>query len=685
MYRAKIKQENEEYILNKLSPEYVSIYRIELNSGRYEILRLMANTNAKEIVNHHPQIYESFDIYTKEYSETYILEDDREEFLDWFNCRNMKKRLCKNDKITYHYQSITKEGKYSFFEAYAVKGYIDHEEFNVFLAFRNVDSILYKEKAIQERLQKALDEAKRSNEIIASIAKTYQYISKIDVQGDFFEEISNQDSEHLVFDRNGSVTENNRILCRKNIAREYQEAFLEFTDMTTLPERMRNEQTIVMEYRMKDGNWHKLRFIENSRDENGRLTHVLCAVRSISDAKRREQELIYQVAEAKKEAAFKTRFLSNMSHDIRTPINGIMGMLDLANRYPNDPVMQQKCRDQMMVSSEYLLALVNNVLDINKLESGDNVDPRMPFDLAEVLSKVNLGKQRKATEKGIDYVVDWDHSEMNHMYLVGNPIYLERLLKAIADNAVKFTNPGGSVHVWCVEKSADNERAVYEFGCMDNGIGMSEDFVAHAFDMFTQENETSRSTYEGSGLGLAIAKRLTERLGGEISLQSKKGVGTNVTITLPFRIGEASVVEKRVQHSDISVDGLCVLVAEDNEINAEIMKLMLQNSGVYVENAEDGLEAVKKFTDSAPGYYDAIFMDIMMPNLNGWDATRKIRAMKRPDAENVPIIAISANAFAEDIVNSRISGMNEHLTKPLSEQKLVKALQECVGARQSRE
>ena len=678
----KKKQENKEEILNKLSPEYVSIYRIELNSGRYEILRLNANTNAKQIVTEHPQIFESFDTYAEQYAKEFILEENREEFLDWFNCHNMKKRLRKEEKITYHYQSVNKEGVYCYFEAYAVKGFIDAEEYNIFLAFRNVNSILYKEKAIQERLQHALDEAQLSNEIISSIAKTYQYVSRIDIQMDYYEEIANRAREHMSIKRTGIVSVTNQKLCEERIADAYQNVFLKFVDLKTLSERMKNEETIAIEYRMKDGSWHKLRFIEKKRDENGLLTHVLCVIRSISDEKMKEHELMYQVSEAKKEVTFKTRFLSNMSHDIRTPINGIMGMIELANRYPDDPVMQQKCRDKMMESSKYLVSLVNDILDINKLESGDITDQKIPFDLTEVLHHANTGKQRKAADKNIEYVVDWDHSEINHMHLVGNPIYLDRLLKVIADNAVKFTNPGGSIRVWCTEKHADEKQIVYEFGCADNGIGMSEEFVTHAFDMFAQENETSHSKYEGSGLGLTIAKRLTERMRGEILLQSEKGVGTIVTVTIPFEIGEASSIPKRVtQCADLSVDGMCVLVAEDNDVNMEIVKLMLENSGIYVEYAADGLEAVKKFENSTPGYYDAIFMDIMMPNLNGWDATRKIRSMKREDAENVPIIAISANAFVEDIINSRISGMNEHLTKPLREHKLIKALKDCVGAR----
>ena len=404
-----------------------------------------------------------------------------------------------------------------------------------------------------------MEKVKLSNEIISSIARTYQYISRIDIQADYFEEINNRDTEHLKFTKSGKLSESNEKVCRQYVAEEYQEAFFKFVDLKTLPERMKNEETLVLEYRMKDGDWHRLRFVEKKRDENGVLTHVLCLIRSISDTKKWEHELMYQVEEARKAAALKAHFLSNMSHDIRTPMNGIIGTLNLANRYPDDLEVQRKCREQIMTSSKYLVSIVNDILDMNKLESGGVVEQEIPFNLA------------------------------------GNPIYVERLLTNISDNAVKFTGPGGSVRVWCAEKYADEERVVYEFGCADTGIGMSETFLEHAFEPFTQENETSRSRYEGTGLGLAIAKKIVDRLDGDIAIESKKGVGTTVTMTLPFKIGEPVEKEKNVNYEEIPVEGLRALLAEDNELNMEITKFMLEDYGIHVECAADGEEAVQKF------------------------------------------------------------------------------------------
>lgn len=674
----------EEYALNKLLPEYVSLYHIDLNSGKYEILRIASNTNAR-LIAEQVQSIPAFDEYAQQYAEAFILKEDREEFLDWHLCKNMKKRLLENEKITYHYHSVSKEGKDSYYEAYAVKENVDKSKFYIFLGYRNIDSILYKEKAIQEKLQRALDETRLSNEIISSIAKTYQYISRIDIEADWFEEISNRDRIHMKFLKGGCVSQGNKKICKDVVAEEYQEAFLKFTDLSTLPERMKKEETIAMEYRMKDGNWHKLRFIEKKRDKNGKLTHVLCAIRSVSDAKKKEQMLISQVAEAKKDAALKARFLSNMSHDIRTPLNGIMGMLDQANHYPDNLEMQQKFRDKMMESSKYLLSLVNNILEMNKLEAEEYTDKEISFNLADVLKQANTERQILAEKKNVSYIVDWENSDLTYVNLSGNPVYLERLLAAVSDNAVKFTNLGGCVKVWCKQKKADNEHVLCEFGCADNGIGMSEEFIGHAFEMFSQENQTSRTQYEGSGLGLSIAKKIVGYLGGKIELESRKGVGTTVIMTVPFRIGITEPFKKRTVHEGISLEGKRALVAEDNELNMEIVKFMLEDHGIIVDCAEDGLEAVKKFEENEPGYYDVIYMDIMMPNMNGWDATRKIRSMQRPDAGTIPIIAMSANAFAEDIINSRISGMNRHIAKPLDAESVLNVFKECINISENKE
>lgn len=424
-------------------------------------------------------------------------------------------------------------------------------------------------------------------------------------------------------------------------------------------------------------------FIVKKRDESGNVTHVLCTVRSISDSKRREENLNFAAEVAKREAEMKTRFLAIMSHDIRTPLNGIIGMVNMGNQYADNPQMQQKIREKAMKTLKYLVSLVNDVLDMNKLQSGDLKDQQLTFDLTKVLRELNQIYDERAAKKGIRYEIDCKNGIYSHSTLVGNPVYLGRILSNIMDNAIKFSQAGSVLTVGVKEETLDDDRANFTFYCKDQGVGMSEDFIAHAFYMFSQESETSRSRYEGTGLGLAITKQLVDRMDGSIELKSKAGVGTTVIVKIPFKIGtqnkNSNLSDKPVSLDDYSVEGMRALVVEDNELNMEISRCILEDSGMEVTCAVDGQEAVGIFEKSAPDYFGVIYMDIMMPRMNGLDAARTIREMKRRDARRVPIIAISANSFAEDIINSRMAGMNVHLAKPLDAEKMIVALKQCMA------
>lgn len=306
----------------------------------------------------------------------------------------------------------------------------------------------------------------------------------------------------------------------------------------------------------------------------------------------------------------------------------------------------------------------------------------MTFDLIDVLRDLNQKYHKKAAEKDIRYQAARDEDTIRHPFVIGNPVHLSRILSNITDNAIKFSPPGSAITVWSSEEQLDGEHTLVTFVCQDQGIGMSEEFSAHAFDMFTQEKVTSRSTYQGTGLGLAIVKQLVDRMGGSITLQSRPGAGTTVTVKLPFKIGKQDDLKPAAQvKGDISFKGFRALVVEDNELNMEIACCMLENSGMEVTRAADGQEAVELFEKSAPGCFGVIYMDIMMPRMNGWDTARTIRAMNRPDAEIIPIIAMSANAFSEDIMDSRLAGMDIHLTKPLDETKMINALKQRIAER----
>lgn len=403
----------------------------------------------------------------------------------------------------------------------------------------------------------------------------------------------------------------------------------------------------------------------------------------LAEQDRREREFREQLMESAEKAEqanhAKTEFLQRMSHDIRTPINGIRGMIEIANYYKDDPDKQTECRKKIWDASGLLLELVNEVLDMGKLESGEIMLEEREFDLKKLLDSVGMVVDKQARERGITIITDGYPVE--HCYLLGSPLHLRRLLMNIISNAVKYNRVGGEIRLGCCEKpSADPETAQIEFTCADTGIGMSEEFQKHVFEPFAQERNTARSEYGGTGLGMPIAKSLAEKMGGTLSFVSRQGVGTTFTLSLPFRICHAP--EKRNKPKRLlqtsSIAGLHVLVAEDNRMNMEIAEFVLNVEEAFIIKAVNGEEAVRIFADSRPGEIDAILMDVMMPVMDGLEATRRIRAMKRPDARTIPIIAMTANAFAEDRQLAFAAGMDMHIAKPLEGSEMVETLERLV-------
>ena len=382
-------------------------------------------------------------------------------------------------------------------------------------------------------------------------------------------------------------------------------------------------------------------------------------------------------AEAANEA--KTEFLQRMSHDIRTPINGICGMLDMADHYADDMKKQTEYRAKIKGASYLLLELVNEILDMSKLESGEVVLEELPFNLSSISREVLVVIEQMAAEQNIRIV--WEKKEITHRDLIGSPGYVKRVMMNILSNAVKYNRENGQIYISCIEiPSEQPEMTTMEFVCRDTGIGMTEEFQKHIFEPFAQEYTGSRTKFVGTGLGMAIARKLVEKMGGTITFESEKGVGTTFVIRVPFKIDpDADKREEQKEVSEKSIKGLHILLAEDNELNMEIAEFMLQNEGADVIKAWNGQEAVELFRKSEPGEFDVILMDIMMPVMNGYEATKMIRSLDREDAKEVPIIAMTANAFTEDRIRAKEAGMDEHVAKPVDGELLVKVIHKLVS------
>ena len=377
-------------------------------------------------------------------------------------------------------------------------------------------------------------------------------------------------------------------------------------------------------------------------------------------------------AEAANEA--KTEFLQRMSHDIRTPINGICGLVNMADHYADDTEKQTEYRTKVKEASNLLLELVNEILDMSKLESGEVVLEEIPFNLSSISREVFIVIEQMAAEQNIRIM--WKKKEITHRDLIGSPGYVKRVMMNILSNAVKYNRENGQIYISCMEiPSEQPEMTTMEFVCRDTGIGMTEEFQKCVFEPFAQEHTGSRAKFTGTGLGLSISRKLVEKMGGTITFESEKGVGTTFVIRVPFKIDlDADKREEQKDVSEKSIKGLHILLAEDNELNMEIAEFVLQNEGADVTKAWDGQEAVELFRNSEPGKFDVILMDIMMPVMNGYETTKMIRSLDREDAKAIPIIAMTANAFTEDRIRAKEAGMDEHVAKPVDVELLIKVI-----------
>ena len=524
------------------------------------------------------------------------------------------------------------------------------------------------ERAILEQSQKRLN-------TINALSKAYTSMYVVKVPAGEMECIVNPDGSRDLSCKN--VEDNTRSYLEQFIDPKDHDAMETFLNVRTVEERLKGQRYISHTYRSQSGRWYHSILVAQSYDKNGRLTAILTATRDCTAEKERElahqRQLREAVVQARRADAAKTDFLRRMSHDIRTPINGIRGMVEISRHYRGDEAKQEECRNKIMSASGFLLELVSNVLDMNKLESGEVVMENKPFDVCRMVEETSTIIEAQTAEKSITL-----HKDIRcdgHCRVVGSPLHVRQVLQNLLGNAIKYNKAGGEIFLTSREIALTDGEVTYEFIVRDTGVGMSEAFQQHAFEPFAQEDTSARSSYTGTGLGLAIVKELVEKMGGTITLQSRKNVGTTFTVRLTFARDTGAPQDEESERGETAgIRGVRVLLAEDNDLNMEIAEFMLQSAGAVVLKAANGKQALDAFAASKPGEIDVILMDVMMPVMGGLEATRQIRALNRPDAKTIPIFAMTANAFADDVERSRRAGMNEHLTKPLDARALVRMI-----------
>lgn len=557
---------------------------------------------------------------------------------------------------------------------------------SVFIALRNYT--LYESRRELEESNRHLQ---KTVNMLYSLENIYFTIFNIDVTNNRYESV------FLAPWFSGSIPESGvyeelKSALLKLVLEEYRQEIDEKMNIEAIRESLAQEKlsavrcSFYIDYRAICGdtiNWCRVTVIAVDFDKEGKPLHILAVLQDVNEEKEKEVQYQAQILEEAQEAKIanlaKTEFLRRISHDIRTPINGVQGYLNMAARFPNDEAMQISCRKKANTALNYLLDLINNVLDMSKMESNEIHLEQKPFDLIEIADEIKVIVEPKAMEMGITYEAECQYEESTATHLIGSPLHLRQILMNLTSNAIKYGREGGYVRMKSYLVTKNQDMALYEFICEDNGIGMSEEFQKHLFEPFTQETLDARTKYQGCGLGLSIVKKLVDVMGGTITFTSQKNVGTTFKVTLPFRIDHNFENRDAKQKAQISLEGIHVLLAEDNELNMEIAEFLLQEHGVSVDKAWNGKEAVEAFASKEPGYYDLILMDVMMPEVTGTEAATIIRKMERADAKQIPIVAMSANAFADDIQRSLDAGMNDHLAKPIDEQKLLAVIEKVMG------
>ena len=463
---------------------------------------------------------------------------------------------------------------------------------------------------------------------------------------------------------------------------EYRQGYLEFTDLDTISERLENHKILRYIYRNRSKQWIALSAIVQNRDENGRVTDVQFLTHDVTDQRERElqQEGALRIALASAEHAnkAKTDFLSNMSHDIRTPMNAIIGIISLIRHNAGDKEKVIEYADKIAISSQHLLGIINDVLDMSKIEAGKTVFKYSDFSILDAIEELNTIFHSQANEKNQSFIITKEN--LKHEWVNGDKVHLMQIFSNLLSNAIKYTQEGGIIQ-FIAEESETNSSTYgkYHFIVSDNGMGMSADFKETIFDAFTRAESSVTNKIQGTGLGMAITKNLVESMGGTIEVESEPNRGSSFEVILNLKIVENRVVSSTEQiemhetDSDI-LDGMRILCAEDNELNAEILMELLKLEGAECTICENGKRILEAFEQSVPGEYDMILMDVQMPVMNGYEATEAIRRSSHEQAKTIPIIAMTANAFSEDMQHSLAAGMNAHISKPVDMKLLKKTI-----------
>lgn len=654
-------------ILSGLSRDYTTAFVLNLDTDEYEFV-FNQETN-------HAQVHEefrAFSDYVDEYASTFALPEFRDVMRRELDSNEIKKHFETEDEYHFSFETSPNAAGLSCFQAHIVKEYEEGSHF-AFLGFRSIDEIVQKERFYKDALQRVNEALQHQLDMITSALPGGVKISNDDPEYSFkyvsehFAQMLGYDTpEELMEASGGTITD---LAHPDDLEQGIAHALEQYSKA--------DHYEITYRMKCKDGSW---KYIEDRGHKIRKPDGVIEHWNLILDKNELVEKNIALESE-KKANKSKSDFLSRMSHDMRTPLNGIIGLMDICMKHPEDRTLVDSSRLKARVAADHLLSLINDTLELSKLENEEVKLAKEDFYLPELLHEVETIAQMRADEECITIRFMDDHYSIPYPNLIGSSLHVKQIFLNLITNSIKYNHKNGSVDCYLKEEKESDERVLVDVTIKDTGIGMSEDFLKNIFQPFVQADQGARSQYKGTGLGMAIVKELLERMDGTIQIDSVENQGTTIHVVIPFEIAEEpAVVQEMSELPKGNLSGCRILLAEDNELNREIAAFLLKDEGISVTEAEDGQQAVECFLKMPEGYYDAVLMDIMMPVMDGYQAARAIRGSGKKDAEMIPIIAITANAFAEDKRKTMEAGMDAHLSKPLNVKELMDTIRKfCAG------
>ena len=654
-------------ILSGLSRDYTTAFVLNLDTDEYEFV-FNQETN-------HAQKHEEFIVfsdYVDAYASAFALPEFRAVMRRELDRNMIKKHFETEDEYHFSFETLPNAAGLSCFQAHIVKEYEEGSHF-AFLGFRSIDEIVQKERFYKDALQKVNQALQHQLDMITSALPGGVKISNDDPEYSF-KYVSEHFAQMLGYDTPEELME----ASGGTIADLAHPDDLEQGIVQAL-EQYNKADHYEITYRMKckNGSW---KYIEDRGHKICKPDGVIEHWNLILDKNELVEKTIALESE-KKANQSKSDFLSRMSHDMRTPLNGIIGLMDICMKHPEDRTLVDSSRLKARVAADHLLSLINDTLELSKLENEEAKLAKENFYLPKLLHEVETIAQMRADEECITIRFMDDPYSIPYPNLIGSSLHVKQIFLNLITNSIKYNRKNGSVDCCLKEEKESDERVLVDVTIKDTGIGMSEDFLKNIFQPFVQADQGARSQYKGTGLGMAIVKELLDRMGGTIEIDSVENQGTSIHVVIPFEIAEEpAVVQEMSELPKENLSGCRILLAEDNELNREIAAFLLKDEGISVTEAEDGRQALECFLKMPDGYYDAVLMDIMMPVMDGYQAAMAIRGSGKQDAEMIPIIAMTANAFAEDKRKTMEAGMNAHLSKPLNVPELMDTIRKfCAG------